>query len=201
MKIIVNNQEFVPAENIRTAGDLYAQVKTRSATPQLVISHFVVDGRPTDLPPEDSPFPPPGLACDLIEITMESPVDILRRNLQSGRELLRQMREECLSVAQVLRQGADTATLQRMSVVFENTRLFLEFLVQIMNFVQVSFEGFDAGDRVRDLFNQVRKTLLEVKGAQEKGDLILLSDLLEYELAANYAQWSDFLASDAFSVE
>jgi hypothetical protein len=138
------------------------------------------------------------LACDLIEITMESP-SIFCGGICNPAEMLRQLREECLSVLNAASgRGYRDSNACRSFLKYTSV---LEFLVQIMNFVQVSFEGFDAGDRVRDLFNQVRKTLLEVKGAQEKGDLILLSDLLEYELAANYAQWSDFLASDAFSVE
>lgn len=200
MKILVNDQTFVPTISVKTAGDLYAQVKAFCALPGAVISRFLVDGRPTDLFPDETPMPPAGLACDLIEITVESLVDILTRNLKSGRELIDQMHEECLAVAQILRQGADPSNQPRLASVFENTRLFLEFLVQILNFVQVSFEGFDAGDRVKELFGQIRKTLLEIKAAQEKQDGVLLSDLLEFELAANFTQWKAFLESDHFSV-
>lgn len=136
-----------------------------------------------------------GADVSSLEITTDTPANLAVKALVSGQEYIEDLRDFLLKTVDLFRTGDET----RGKEYFVESVQGLQWLVRMVGYIgqilrldfdRITHESCTLGQIVQHL-NQICADIL---GAQEKGDHVLLADLLEYELAPQIAQWREIFA-------
>ena len=119
-----------------------------------------------------------------ISITAETLRDISKRLFQNGINFLNKLKEEVLRVSESFRTKSKEEAFKEFVAYIEGLQSIFELVDVLIKNPQVDFLGSVYDGRTGEIiikdFTNLNK---EVLRAQEGQDLILLADLLEYELA------------------
>lgn len=89
-----------------------------------------------------------------------------------------------------LRNQSDSNSLKLFLELIENLQLFIEFMGVTYDFYQKHYPSFE---NLKEEMKTVHMNLLSLlKGmvsSQEKNDIVMLCDLIEYELVDNLTRW------------
>jgi hypothetical protein len=201
MDIFVNGKRFTSASGDLTVGEIIDQIRAEPNMRQCVVAEVAVDGKTIALPEAHETFTPPAGSGARIEITMESPVDILHRSLHGGNTFLLVLQQETAAATTAFRDGRNRDGHERLATLAEKIGLFMNFVDEVLRFVETSFDGFESGWRARALFADTLDLLRKITEAQERRDDVLIADLVEYELDPKLLEWKEFFDGPAFSME
>jgi hypothetical protein len=128
-------------------------------------------------------------ALRTVELRVHKPEDLVAESLRVTAEMVAPLRRDLALCADQLRIGDEaTATLVLFRII-DNFELLRTGVSQMGRILREFLPGETAS--LLDGFPSTFGTVLdEVIAAQENRDLILLADLLEYELSARLEDWS-----------
>jgi hypothetical protein len=200
MKVFVNGTPFDPAAATGTMGELFDQIRADATWMQGIICQMAIDGEAVTLPQPDDPFPPTGTGQRL-EIGVERPEVILQRGLADADELVDVMVKMCRAGAAAFRAGNRRDGHEALAMLTDKVSLFVEFVVEVVRFVELSFEGFSGAATAQGLLAELVEIMKKIMSGQQTADEVLLADCLEYELPATFDRWRAFLAGSDFVME
>ena len=129
---------------------------------------------------------------DELKIVAKGQKELTEDSVLSLLEWLPQVKELCLNVSEALRLQDAAAEKGFMNVV-ENVQYLSEALVLL----RPRLLGEGRNDAYRQKWShlevQFREHTKELLAAFEKGDMILVGDILDYELTTLFESWGDFL--------
>jgi len=174
---------------VRTLGELINAVQDAAAEKNQVVVGTVLNGQ--ELGPEQEAAEQAREIGqdDVIEFTVQDASAVLTGVLEQARGTLPELQDKLEQVATALQSGSRQ----------EAFSLFSDCLIhwrQIIHLLQVTqaYLGYDPeqveieGRSLQKMNEELLTTLQQTKRAMEQGDLVSLSDLLEYELVTKIRQ-------------
>jgi hypothetical protein len=130
-----------------------------------------------------------------LDVTTESSVDLALETLAEGGNYLGELRSFLLQTADSYRAGDETKGKELFVELINGLEWFVKIALMAELHLQVDFaETFCAGRTLTESVERFNRILLEIIAAQEQRDWVLLTDLLEYELAPQLELWREIFA-------
>jgi hypothetical protein len=215
MRVSLNLKPCPVPDGIATFQELITHLEHESIPSGQVITRIVVDGREWDEDDESAQAGTEPQEFDMIEVYSSRTVDLAREGLTDATELLPSLAEDLPVVSAELRSQDVRDGLEMFSHCIE----VISWFVSLISACDVIFGRNDPGFRVDpaaargpeslsledDLtaltvedgpelrtfasVENLRQKLLDVERAQENNDILLLADLIEYELLPIVGLW------------
>ena len=116
---------------------------------------------------------------DLKEISVE----VLIKNLEQMKEELGVFKPRLLELGVDLQTGRKVAGYQRMQNFLGVLSNLVEDLMRLDNYLGIGYEDWEVeGKKVRDINEGLKGVLEDFRDALERKDIILLGDIIEYEM-------------------
>jgi len=187
MQVTVNGVEVdLSSSGVRTLGEVIGAVQGAAAEKNEVVVEVFLNGEPLGPEQEAAQSGQELGPDDRVEVTVQDAVALLTGALQVTRDSLPELQHKLGHVAAALQSGSRQEAFSLFSECLTHGR-------QVVQLLQVSQTclGFDPaqvtieGKSLNELNEALLRSLQGTKEAMEQGDLVSLSDLLEYELAEN----------------
>jgi hypothetical protein len=194
-RFYVNEREIVPPSGTTTFEDILKHVDETELPPDSVIRQVNIDGDPIlqeDLSKDTSEIFSKMERGEKVEIFTGTVDEILSDSISEAFTYLERAEEGILVLARNFQSDPGPESFQGLSQLCEGfywLNLLLSKLSDNFAIVldDVIVQGVPAGEHHRK-FLTVLKELLD---SQEKRDLVLISDLLEYEIAPMVSLWKE----------
>jgi hypothetical protein len=192
-----DKQEIVKQfETCKNLGDVIAQLESDFSVKGEVICEIRVNGMV--LAEEDeTQFAESGFE-EIKELAVRSnkPDELISQALQSAFDFVPQVERHCVETAERMRSPEMAESNQSFQVTLEACQWLIDTLVHIRG----AASGIGAPiEKAESWFSAVQatmKTVTEVSNAFEKGDQVLVADLLEYEMTGALNIWKGALAHE-----
>lgn len=195
MEIWANNEK-VPFRLTKeeTLGDLIGSLLILSNQANKVVLEIVVDGLPFPLEDRAKFEDRPIREVHKVELRVENKLPIALFALEEAKRLLPEFRTNLGEVSELLMSGQKYKAMS----LFSNSLVLWRKIINFIRTVGVSYhldfnEIFFDGKRIDDKNFELLKTLQEIKAAMERGDIVSLSDLIEYELIGKVEEQSQII--------
>jgi hypothetical protein len=192
MQILVNGKTYKSQgagvdHSSQSFGQVMENVSSELLSSGQLVTKLMVDGG--DVTGEDRDTIDKRCDIDLIEITSLSPADLLRNSLAVIDEWLEPMRRMILKSADEYRLGNDAVAVESLLQVIEGFRLLMVGISQVLRLMQMHFPERNR-ETIIEFQNDFSRHLDDIIEAQKNQDLIMLADLLEYEIIENLDGWA-----------
>ena len=196
MRIFLNDQETRKFDftGVKTLADLVAGVLSQKIIEEgEVISTIEVDGssiNPLDEDLKAIALDPAGKAE--VRLKTESVRSLLITALRDGRDTCEALDVDCRTAAEKFRGENLADAAQFFAGLTERIIEIIGYLTELNQHLLSILEGEDTEifEKTRDRFHSVLK---EALGYQEEADWVMLADLLEYEFAEVFSEFSRYL--------
>jgi hypothetical protein len=173
------------SSGVRTFGELIEAVQEAAAEKNEVVIGVVLNGM--RLSPEEQVTQADRelLSDDEAAFEVQDASAVLAGALEQTRDSLPQLQDKLIRVAAALQSGAR----QEAFSLFSDCLAYWRQVIVLLQVSQACL-GYDPeqlqieGRSVQEINDELLATLQQTKEAMEQGDLVSLSDLLEYELVA-----------------
>jgi len=168
---------------VRTLGELINAVQDAAAEKNQVITGTLVNGEQLSPEQEAAQQARELGPDDVIDFTVQNASDLLTGVLEQARSTLPDLKDKLEQVAAALQSGSR----QEAFSLFSDCLTHWRQVIQLLQVAQACL-GYDPnqieieGCSPQTINEKLLATLQETKRAMERGDLVSLSDLLEYEL-------------------
>lgn len=177
------------SSGVRTLGEVVGAVQDAVAEKNEVVVGVILNGEQLGPEQEAAQSGRELGPDDKAEFAVQDASALLTGALQVTRDSLPELQNKLEQVAAALQSGSRQEAFSLFSECLTHWR-------QVVQLLQVSQTclGFDPaqvtieGKSLNELNDALLRTLQETKEAMEQGDLVSLSDLLEYELVENIRQ-------------
>jgi hypothetical protein len=195
MDITVNGAPHnMKVEPTNTLGQVYQELVQSLAQSGKVVSSVQVNGESL----------PGGRIWDLasspisdihtLELAIQEVDDMVRDTLASTDEHLENLVTEIEKTANMFRIGDELEAHQRLGTCISGLQWFLRALNTFQSFLHLDFTQMTlAQTTAEEAVQEFVPVVDDLLDAQSEGDVILMADLLEYELAPKLTQWKGFL--------
>lgn len=189
--ISVNNQTITENFNPNaTVSDVVQNLLGQNEYADQIISQITIDGKVLNVDEEDSVMPSKLIEFGRINFTLKSNIELAFEALESCNLYIDTIVEQISHLTQSYQEGRNDDANIQFAEVIEITDLF----IQLISRVQKTLRGHLASKWVKPTnVTQLEIHLLSILKAlvpaKEKNDIIMLCDLLEYELVDNLKQW------------
>ena len=198
MKIIINGEESQETFSGSTLGEILDQIEATKALPGTVVAYLTLDGQGVEFN-QDTESGRLTRGRDVsevgvMEVEISSVQEIVLKNLENAEAYLEKLIPGILKGAELF-QREDEVEANKF---FINIIDGMDWLSQVLDGVfktmqidpeSIEFQGKTLAERQILLVN-LTKQILEANGAK---DWVLTADLLEYEIAPFYQEWSQWL--------
>jgi len=181
--------------------ELFDMINQHDLQGQGIISQVLLDGNLIEFPEPDEAFPPYGLTGQTIEIVIEQGQTIIRRAVADGLELLQMLQEEMIRCVEQFRLGELETGNEVLGMVLDKLHVFLEYVTEVMQFSKNLLETVPDERRLQELGGRTAEQIGALFASQESSDYVLLSDILEFEMAPLLQQWQQVLESSFYFSE
>jgi hypothetical protein len=190
MRVTINGGEVdVSSSGIRTLGELLEAVQEAAAERNEVVVSVALNGEALGPDRQAAEAGRELGEADAVDLAVQEASALLKGALQVTRDALPALEGRMEQVATALQSGSRQEAFSLFSDCLTQWR-------QVVQLLQVSQACLDydpaevliEGQTLQDLNAELLTTLTQTKRAMEEGDLVALSDLLEYELVARLRQ-------------
>ncbi|MCP5462088.1 MAG: hypothetical protein H7A34_02750 [bacterium] len=186
MKILINDQvSKIQPENELNLEDLMVRIQdsVHKQDQTQVIIDIKVDGKPLF----DSSRNIRSYSLDsikTIEVQTDNLIETIIRTLGTIKKDLPSLSEGMSNISTTLQAGNKEGALVQFSHICEEWRRIIQFLDNVSQLLQIDYSKLIFAEKTIDQANEELLLLLkDAKDSIEKDDLVMLSDLIEYELA------------------
>lgn len=124
-----------------------------------------------------------------LSVQTNSPSDLITQALRSAVEMVPQLEKCALVTSELMRAGDKPGASKK----FEETIAGCQQMVETLVHIRSAASGIGAPIKNVDQWTtsekMITKTIVDVSDAYTKSDVVLVSDLLEYELTAALQSW------------
>ena len=198
MKIIINGEESKETFSSNTLGGILDQIQELKTVPGTVIAYLTLDGQSVDFSSDTDNGRTirarEAAEVGVMEVEISSVQEIVLKNLENAEAYLEKLIPGILKGAELF-QREDEVEANKF---FINIIDGMDWLSQVLDGVfktmqiepeSIEFQGKTLAERQVFLVD-LTKQILEANGAK---DWVLTADLLEYEVAPFYQEWSKWL--------
>ncbi len=193
MKVIVNGQLLTTLPGPIPFGELFAQIVAKPEYRTSVVARLSVDELDVEMPDYEQLVPPEGVTGEQITIVMEEVTELLRRTISDGMEFVGLMLEEVGICVELFRSGQAGKANQTLWLVIEKVQMFLQYVQELVRFMEGVVEDHGEVAQIEKLNQRVFDSIKSLLAGQEGQDLVLVADLLEFEMSPLLREWKDFL--------
>ena len=194
-RFYVNEREIVPPPGIKSFEEILRHVDGNQLPPNSVVRLVSIDGNPViqdDLSKNPAALIKQMESGEKVEIITGTVDEIVRDSLAEAFAYLERAEEGIPALAQNFQAGPGPESYQGLRQLYEGfywVNVLLSKLSDKYGIVldEVIVQGVPAGEHNKK-FISVLKQLMD---SQEKGDMVLISDLLEYEIAPMVPLWKE----------
>lgn len=189
--VILNSKKIsksLPAE--KTLSDLYDYIMSEYANPDEVFSKILVDGKIYSDDEEKELFNKKIETYKTIEFDLKNKYDLAFEAIDCSTELVDSVISKIQkSIGYYQCNNIDSGNIL-FSQIVESLDLFVQLLSNVHHTLRTKYEHALKSNKT---FHQLEIHLLSIikamVPAKERNDLVMLCDLLEYELVDNLTQW------------
>jgi hypothetical protein len=186
MHVTIGGVEIdLSSSGIRTLGELIDAVQSAASERNEIALGLVLNGEPVSPDQEASQRERELMPDDAIDFQVQNASAVLTAALEQTRDGLPALEEKLGQVAVALQGGSRQEAFSLFGECLTHWRQVIHLLQATQAFLnydpaEVKIEG----RTIQNINEELLTALQETKRAMEQGDLVALSDLLEYELAA-----------------
>jgi len=192
MKILINNEPFELQEKPQSMGDFFRELAQDERFVDGHVSQIFLNGNEIEIPDAEDPFPL-GEQHSEMRVVIESWAEILERSLRDGLDMLKLIKRGSDQCVEGLRGGNVEQANQTLVHLIDNVSLFLSYLDEINKFVRSSYPDVEIVREIGKLNEQVLVIVKQIVESQENHDVVLLADLLEFEMGDILEQWAQMM--------
>ncbi len=190
--IIVNNSRYEfnqDNENSRVA-DLLDSILADNKFHDQVISKIAVNGKVLTEAEENAINDSTLTKVGSIHITLQSSVDLAFEALDSCNVYIENLNEQIKALVAAYQEGKSDDANAMFGELVDFIDLFIQLVTRIHRTLKANLgENYRKSKTVQNLEIHLLSVLKAIIPAKEREDVIMLCDLLEYELMDNLTQW------------
>lgn len=189
--IIVNNNryEFKKGEESRVV-DLLDTILADTNYQDQVISKISVNGKVLNEDEENAIADSSLTKVGSIHITTQSSVELAFEALDSCNVYIENLNEQILALVAVYQEGKMAEANEMFGELVDFIDLFIQLVTRIHRTLKANLgDNYRKSKTVQNLEIHLLSVLKAILPAKERDDVIMLCDLLEYELMDNLTQW------------
>lgn len=130
-----------------------------------------------------------------LSVQTNKPSDLITQALQSAVDMVPQLEKCALLTSELMRAGDKAGASKK----FDETIAGCQWLVETLVHIRSAAAGIGAPIKNVEQWTasekMITKTIVDVSDAYTKSDVVLVSDLLEYELTAAFGSWRATIGS------
>ena len=192
MALITVNQEEINV-NInakQTVNEVIDNLLSSVIADSDVITSIQINGKELNETEEGECLPSPVSEFQEIDFTVKSSIELAYEALESCNSYLDVVIGKIQELNKLYAAGDMQTANNLFSEVIEIMDLFVQLMSKIHNTLRTQLgDKFEKTETLQNLEIHLLSVLKGLVPAKEKNDIIMLSDLLEYELIDNLTQW------------
>jgi hypothetical protein len=197
VRLLVNDEpcsmRFDPDTTLRSIA--HAVCPPDSASPHLVVS-VVCDGRTITDDNLEAALEAPAGAYDEIALQTQPLRSLLAASLSQALEMSGSLDARRLAAADLFAQGENQQALQVLQQLLGDWRVVHQAAATCATALNLPLESVQTGgSELPAVLERIKTQLADLKGALACGDLVLVADILRFELEEPLAAWSAGLRS------
>ncbi len=190
-ELTLNNQSLSEKySEDSTLNDLMDVIQEKYVNDDQFFTEVLIDGVAISPEKEVQILTSPVSNYSQIDFTVKSSAELAIDALETCSKHLDTLIEKITIVSQSYRENRVDLANKQFVEITEILELFVELITTIHQTLRVESETvLPSGRTIQDLEMHLLSVLKALVPAREKGDIIMLCDLLEYELIDNLTQW------------
>ncbi len=192
--ITINSESFDAAQinSGSTIHEVVGHIMTNTIDKNSVITSITIDGQKMDINKDKERFTQPINSFQSIDFFVQSRKDMIINALSSCAEYIDVINENIAELSQLYAQNLLADANNKFGEIIEHIDFFVKLMAQIKNTIRNHFPTtIKESAIIQTLELHLTAILKSLVPAKEKDDIIMLSDLLEYELVDNLNQWKE----------
>lgn len=175
------NQTQTVQENIEAA---------LKARPNDVLIGIVIDGKEIPIEEEEQFLSRAISEFNSVELNLKSSMELAFEALDSCSGYIDTISDQIRSLTQFYQEGEQQKADATFAEIIDLLDLFVQLIGQIHGTIRSRLgDEFQKSETIKSLEVHLLSVMKGLLPAKEKGDIIMLCDLLEYELIDNLTQW------------
>lgn len=190
--IIVNNNRYQFSKDKEKArfNELLDSILAESKFKDQVISKISVNGRTLTEAEEIEVAGSNLTEFKSIHITLQSGLELAFDALDSCNAYIENLNEQIMTLVGLYQEGKMSAANDKFGELVDFIDLFIQLVTRIHRTVKANMGGdYQKSKTIQNLEIHLLSVLKAILPAKEREDVIMLCDLLEYELMDNLTQW------------
>lgn len=185
MRIVIDGHEkAVPLSEEKTVSEAAVVLSKCLSQEDKVASSIKIDGALLSRDTEDSLG---GKILDevkVIDVTTDTPEKLAIRTLQKAHSYLPRLSRELKEVSSFLRVTPNEEDFDRLGECLRGLDTIIVLLQDVKELMDLNFESIRIGEKtVEEMNGELMELLEQTKDAFQNKDLIMIGDLLEYEIS------------------
>lgn len=189
-QILINNEKLNITPATDTLDELMSSLLDNHLEHSEVITSIAVDGKSLTLEEENNLMPKKVSDLSSINFTVKNSLELSYEALDSCSNYIEVVIEKIGLLNELFAKNETQAANALFSEVVEILDLFIQLMSKIHNTLKKNLgKKFIKTKTIQDLEIHLLSIVKALVPAKEKNDIIMLCDLLEYELVDNLTQW------------
>lgn len=190
--IIVNNNRYqFERKNDKTRfNDLLDSILSETKFQDQVISRITVNGKTLNDAEEAEVGSSDLYEFKSVHITLQSSLELAFEALDSCNVYVENLNEQILALVALYQEGKMNAANEKFGELVDFIDLFIQLVTRIHRTLKAQLGSeYQKSKTIQNLEIHLLSVLKAILPAKEREDVIMLCDLLEYELMDNLTQW------------
>lgn len=188
--ITINNQRMAEqVNNNSTIHDVMNMILDDETNAEKVIVEVAINGRPLSVDEENESLPRTVGQYENINFTLQSSLDLAFEALESCNSYIDIVTAKIHEMIGLYQTNEHDHANACFAEVIEIMDLYVQLITKIYRTIGRTYKSLEKDQSVKKLEIHLLSVLKALIPAKEKEDIIMLCDLLEYELVDNLTQW------------
>lgn len=190
-QITINNEKIdTKIDKTKSINAALDFILSDLAREEEVVSDVVLNGKQLPLESDDSIFDQPISNYDTIDFTVKTSLELAYDALDSCNSYIDLVIDKIHTLTGLYQENKIEEANLKFGEAIEIIDLFVQLISRIYRTLRENQSaGFNKADTIQNLEIHLLSILKALVPAKEKEDIIMLCDLLEYELIDNISQW------------
>lgn len=189
--VTINNSQILQDINEgNTVSELVQTILAKDEHAERILSQIAVDGQPLTIDEEEAVMAQKLTNFQSINFTLKTNIQLAFDALDSCNFYVDNLVKQITELTQAYQQCNSETANALFAEVIEVADLFIQLLARIQRTLRLHLgEQWSKPATIKHLELHLLSILKALIPAKEKNDIIMLCDLLEYELVDNLKQW------------
>jgi len=194
-RFYLNQKEITPPPGMTSFDQILAHVDEEKLPPNSVIRMICIDGIPliqNDLSKDSSGISLQDSNCEKVEIVTGTVEEIVDDSIEEALEYLNRIEVGIHPLAESFQANPGPESFQGLRQLYEGFYWLNILMDKLSAKFKIDFNDICIQEvPVKEHNRKYTSTLKQLQDSQERGDMVLISDLLEYEIAPIVPVWKE----------